>query len=224
MKKPLRPFWITPTSGSHEFSTESDFYPVVCCTASRWVKGSEASESGYIQGAGDDSESWSHGLTPAVFWHHKQMLLATSEELLPEVIQKLVAAKKEYDSTTNEISLVSPTKGIYLGILAAARQATGFDGIICCIDGPLPKQDPEEKSNFHGKRLDLVCGSGKLGSRALRNELSRIAPFITALNSRSDIPKLLFTCSTGRDLAVGAALVAICLFVHDDCKKFSSYL
>ena len=191
---------------------------MVCCTASRWVKGSEASDSGYIQGAGDDSESWSHGLTPAIFWHHKQRLLATSEELLSEVIQKLVAAEKENDSLADEISLVSPTKGIYLGTLAAAKQATGFDGIISCIDSPMPKQDQEEKSNFHGKRLDLVCRSGKLGSRALRTELSRIAPFITALSFHTDNPKLLFTCSTGRDLAVGAALVAICLFVHDDCK------
>lgn len=144
--------------------------------------------------------------------------METPEGLLPELIQELIAAEKEYGSRTGEISLVSPTKGIYIGTLAAARQAIGFDGIIACSDGPSPKQDPAEKPNFHLKRLDLICGSGKLGSRALRSELSRIAPFITTLTPHTQIPKLLFACSTGRDLAVGAALVIICLFIQDDCK------
>lgn len=212
----MRPLWITPTSGSHRFAAESDFYPIVCCTASRWVKGSEASESGYVQGAGDDSESWSHGLTPAAFWHHKQKVLETPDGFLPDLIQEIMAAEKNNASRADEISLVSPTKGIYIGTLAAAKQAAEFDGIICCIDGPMPKQNAEGKSDFHGKRLDLICGSGKLGSRALRNELSRVVPFLTTVTSHNGVPRLLFACSTGGDLAVGAALVAICLFVLED--------
>ena len=180
------------------------------------MKGAEASESGYIQGAGDDSESWSHGLTPVAFWRHKQQLLSSPDGILPDLIKEIMAAEKEYNSRADEISLISPTKGIYIGTLAAAEQATEFDGIISCVDGPMSKQDTVRKSDFHEKQLDLICGSGKLGSRALRNELSRIAPFITTLASTDGAPRLLFACSTGRDLAVGAALVAICLFFFED--------
>lgn len=184
------------------------------------MHGSEARESGYIQGAGDDSESWSHGLTPAVFWQHRQSLLETPEGLLPGLIKELMAAEKECGNTRDEISLVSPTSGIYLGTLAAASQAEGYDGIISCVDGIIPTQNAEGKSPTCGKRLDLMCGSGKLGSRALRNELCRIVPFVHTLTAPNHVPKILFACSTGRDLAVGAALAVICLFVHDDCKLF----
>lgn len=182
------------------------------------MKGAEASESGYIQGAGDDSESWSHGLSPAAFWRHKQKLLGSPNGILPDLIKEIMAAEKKYDSRADEISLVSPTKGIHIGTLAAAEQATEFDGIISCIDGSVPKQDAVRKSDLHEKRLDLICGSGKLGSRALRKEFSRIAPFITTLASPDGAPRLLFACSTGRDLAIGAALVAICLFFLEDSE------
>lgn len=184
------------------------------------MRGLEACEGGYIQGAGDDSECWSHGLTPAIFWQHRQSLLETPEGLLPGLIKELMAAEKECGSIRDEISLVSPMSGIYVGTLAAASQAEGYDGIISCVDGTIPTHNAEGKSPIHGKRLDLMCGSGKLGSRALRNELCRIVPFVHSLRAHHHVPKILFACSTGRDLAVGAALAVICLFIHDDCKFF----
>lgn len=222
--RPLRPLWVTQESGLLDFSPEFnpqindlDFYPVVCCMASRRVRGSEASESGYIQGAGDDSETWSLGLTPAGFWHHREELLQRPDGLHPGFIQDLMAVEKEH-TTTNEISLVTLTKGIYLCTLDAARQAQGFDGIISCIDNTIPNHNAEANPAIHGKRLNLQCGSGKLGSRALRNQLGRIPPFITTLTPHTHVPRILFACSSGTDLAVGAALVVICLFINDNCK------
>jgi tRNA A64-2'-O-ribosylphosphate transferase len=128
-----------------------------------------------------------------------------------------MAVEKEYAST-NEISLVTPTKGIYICSLEAARKAQGFDGIISCIENTIPNQNAEANPAIHGKRLDLQCGSGKLGSRALRNQLDRIPPFINTLTPHTHVPRILFACSSGRDLAVGAALVVICLFFNDNCK------
>lgn len=59
ISKPLRPIWVTPESDleSMELSS-SDFHPIICCTASRRVSGTEVAEGGYIQGAGDDTENW----------------------------------------------------------------------------------------------------------------------------------------------------------------------
>jgi hypothetical protein len=42
----------------------------------------------YIQGAGDDEENWSLGLTPAGFWAHAERLLRLEdEEELREAVQ-----------------------------------------------------------------------------------------------------------------------------------------
>ena len=66
-KKPLRPIWLTQESDLFKQIPEfQDFYSLILCTASRRVFSGEGDkrcsggvEYTYIQGAGDDSESWS---------------------------------------------------------------------------------------------------------------------------------------------------------------------
>ncbi|OTA01554.1 hypothetical protein A9Z42_0018730 [Trichoderma parareesei] len=115
LTKPLRPLWITqdsslpppppppPPSGDSEEDDDldqdqgvifQDYRPVICCTASRRVVGSEVDEGGYIQGAGDDTENWAMGLTPDVFWANAETLLSASDAELPELISKLVQEAK----------------------------------------------------------------------------------------------------------------------------------
>ena len=65
------------------------------CSASKRVHGAEISAGGYIQGAGDDSESWALGLTPPLFWAHKDELLRRNEEDIPGLIAELLAREKE---------------------------------------------------------------------------------------------------------------------------------
>lgn len=111
ISKPIRPSWVTQeTDLSHyrdrnEDSHDRDnsdyshgrifesFRPVICCTSSRRVTDGEMSgHSGYVQGAGDDTENWAHGLTPPVFWDNADQLLSTPEADLPELIRSLVAS------------------------------------------------------------------------------------------------------------------------------------
>ncbi|KAL7805583.1 tRNA A64-2'-O-ribosylphosphate transferase [Trichoderma aethiopicum] len=115
LTKPLRPLWITQDStlpppppdsdaddddetGDEEEEDRGvifqDYRPVICCTASRRVVGSEVDEGGYIQGAADDTENWAMGLTPDVFWANAQTLLSASEAELPDLIVKLVQEAK----------------------------------------------------------------------------------------------------------------------------------
>lgn len=58
---------------------EWDFSPIVCCTASRAVRDGIQRVRGYtyVQGAADDEESWSRGLTPALFRANIGTLLPT---------------------------------------------------------------------------------------------------------------------------------------------------
>jgi hypothetical protein len=50
----------------------------------------------YIQGAGDDEESWAMGLTPALFWdHHDHILEYASQDIVEERIREVVARYKQ---------------------------------------------------------------------------------------------------------------------------------
>jgi hypothetical protein len=43
----------------------------------------------YIQGAGDDEESWAMGLTPALFWeHHDYILEYSSQDVIEDRIRE----------------------------------------------------------------------------------------------------------------------------------------
>ncbi|KAI0140563.1 tRNA A64-2'-O-ribosylphosphate transferase [Xylariaceae sp. FL1272] len=89
--KPLRPIWVTRESSLAE--TEQifdDFHPVICCTSSQRVPEGEMGGSRYVQGAGDDCEYWSLGLTPPLFWAYEDTLLSTAEPDIPELIRSIV--------------------------------------------------------------------------------------------------------------------------------------
>lgn len=224
ISKPLRPFWITQDSSLPSSSnTFDDHLPVICCTASRRVAGAEASEGGYIQGAGDDSEGWACGLTPVVFWKYQKQLMAASEEDLPGLIEGLVTS----DTTTAgecETVLVELTKQIYIGTANTADSICprDYDGVVVCSGtmAEMPAEDPDAAK----KLLRLRCGTGKLGSRALRGELPRLPDFIHHISQRCKAPRILFTCPTGKDLSAGVALAALCLHFDDNGNLIVSRL
>ena len=211
LTKPLRPLWVIQDSPLlEERPSFDDFYPIVCCTASRQVEGPDGSEGGYIQGAGDDSEGWAKGLTPTMFWENSQQLLDTAEEELPALMANLVRKSPSMASNGDAI-LVKPTAGVHMGTLETLRDADKdrYDCIVVCSDTPAPEQE----ASLDKKTLYLNCGRGKLGSRDLRKELHRVRAFIgTPSLNPSKKPKFLFVCSTGKDLSVGVALSVLCLF------------
>ncbi|RXW16412.1 hypothetical protein EST38_g9441 [Candolleomyces aberdarensis] len=103
---PLRPFWITPaTSSLPKFDANPGSrtcLPIVCVSASKQVQdGSERRSSGfsYIQGSGDDHELWGMGLTPQLFWQHKDTLLTTNRSGLPDLVSSLVSSHTSSSST-----------------------------------------------------------------------------------------------------------------------------
>lgn len=212
---------MTPESIESERPSKSsnlEFYPVVCCTASRRATEIEGFDDNYIQGAGDDSESWSHGLTSAVFWKHKRQLLNANKEDIGGLIQELMLMEKKIDQDKRIYSILPTSERIYVARLVAATRLENYDGAVICDDKPEEGASQAERPK-HENLLSLKCGPGKLGSRALRAELSRVPPFILAITSRTPSPKILFTCATGTDLSVGVALVVLCLFFNHDCQS-----
>lgn len=203
---------MTQDSSTFELSPSfNHFHPVVCCTASRRVDPSEAADSTYVQGAGDDSEHWARGLTPTLFWDNYEELLKTEgDEELAAMMDRLVKQTRSR-SCGGGATLVKPTKGVYVGTLDDI-QAAGwekYDWLVACSDMALENLD----ESWRKKVLRLKCGTGKLGSRDLRKELFKVTEFIMArVPSDKTSLAILFACSSGQDLAVGVALTVLCLF------------
>ncbi|KAF8627519.1 hypothetical protein AX15_004394 [Amanita polypyramis BW_CC] len=137
--KPLRPFWITPststfplvmTSASTDEGTNNDsvspFLPVVCVSASKQLlEGLERRSGGYtyIQGSGDDHELWGMGLDPQKFWQSKDQLLSSDRTALPYLIENIVSVplhlppsiiskrseKSATASTSSPFTMLQPT-------------------------------------------------------------------------------------------------------------------
>ena len=184
---------------------DQDCNQFILCSASRRVVGSEVSEAGYIQGAGDDSESWAHGLTPQLFWQHRELLLnETAEEDLPETIARLIADNAALPSKKNP-RRINPTSTLYIGSIFAENRDK-FDVVVDC-GAPI-----EERSKFF---LALGCREGKLGSRDLRHRLPTVREFVKAALVKDRPIQILATCSTCKDLSAGIALMLLCLFYNE---------
>jgi tRNA A64-2'-O-ribosylphosphate transferase len=209
----MRPVWVTRDSSTPtEPLSFPESYPVVLLTASRRVHGGEMSEGGYIQGAGDDSEGWSQGLTAPLFWKHKSLLATRTEEELPDLITELLEMKKFVDEDS-VVVLIKPTKWLYAASLDAIRgtELGTSDALLTCGE----KAQFSSFSGIRHKQIHLECRKGKLGSRDLRKQLTQILPLFTGPDR---FEKLFVVCPTGKDLGIGIILAILCLFTNDTGK------
>ena len=233
VQKPLRPIWVTQKSSlPEEPPCFSSFQPVVLCTASRRVKGAEGSEGGYIQGAADDHEAWSHGLTPVLFWSHRDQLLETNEEEVPDLIARLVREDNKSDAVP---ILIEPTSNLYIAS-SQNLDITPFDVIINCGPRRLPEHTEGSSESAERKHhLWLECQAGKTGSRNLRDQLWKLHVLEEWLGAEPSTAKILVCDPEGRDLAVGVALALLCNYaskdglltfnpVHDDQRRIDKRL
>lgn len=207
LQQPLRPMWVTPETELLSTTTMfEDFHPVVCCTASRRVAGGEMSEGGYIQGAGDDTENWAHGLTPQIFWSNKDMLLSTTEFDLPEVIERLVG--ETGSSVGQRMRRVAPCSRLSVGPISAVETMSSALTIVL-----LSKITDQSTWRTSPTRMDVGLGHTKLGSRNLRTALPTIINFLAS--SPAQTQDIVVACETGKDLSIGVALAILCLFCDE---------
>lgn len=212
VEKPLRPIWVTPETELLDTGIVFDeWHPVICCTASRRVVGGEMSEGGYIQGAGDDTENWACGLTPTVFWANKDVLMATPECDLQDVIGDLVAEAEKLGG--ERFRQVLPCTRLFVGPLYVV--ATGTNSVITVT--LLPKVTDKSTWLTSPTRMDIGIGHTKIGSRNLRTALPSIIDFLTAALSSSSTRgwPIIVACETGKDLSIGVALAILCLFCDE---------
>ncbi|TGO57748.1 hypothetical protein BCON_0062g00180 [Botryotinia convoluta] len=220
--KPIRPIWVTPESQISETSEIfEDFHPVVCCTVSRRVSGGEISEGGYIQGAGDDTENWAHGLTPPIFWTNQEILFQTSEEDLPGLIGTLIDQTSSSLRSNNKLRIVKPTSCLFISTIDALSPLN--TNTSTCTIVLLPKITPKDTWHTTPSRLDIGLGAKKVGSKNLRVALPTISSFFlknlnTYSTNKSSDPsiQIIIACESGHDLSIGVTLALLCLYFDDD--------
>lgn len=223
LTKPLRPLWITQdsvlpdTDEDASVSIFDDYRPIICCTASRRVVGSEMDEGGYIQGAGDDTENWAHGLTPPVFWSNTDTLLDAAEAELPGLIKQLVEQDQSQLKTTGRDAYVQLAPQISVCPISAAALET--DPSECHIQ-LLPSASPKESWVKSSKLMQVGLGNNKAGSRNLRLALPDMATFARKYmaSDSAGSKHIVLSCDSGKDFSVGTALALSCLLFEDDGK------
>ena len=107
------------------FEFRNGYLPLILYSASSVVsEGHHAQQHSwtYIQGAGDDEEAWSEGLTVNMFWKHQTRILASENPLeVDEVVRDIVANFKEEEIVkTSKHSIKHPLisigkSGLFLG-------------------------------------------------------------------------------------------------------------
>lgn len=242
ISKPLRPTWVTQATDLSRYDGEDlgrifeDFRPVVCCTSSRRMADGEMSgRSGYIQGAGDDTENWAYGLVPTIFWEHAEQLLSTAEPDLPDLIKSLVATARcpaASDTTVDSTqSLPSTARHLtpYLTVCPLPLPSSLPTNTAWCTIELSSMTTPAETWVKSPTRLKAGLGKHKVASRNLRVALASICRFATQYLHHSNTghapetsqPKrILIACETGgKDLAVGVALALLCWCFDDDAGK-----
>ncbi|KAB5563269.1 tRNA A64-2'-O-ribosylphosphate transferase [Coniochaeta sp. 2T2.1] len=209
LDRPLRPVWRGRDDGGVSVGEEGEFYPVVCCTASRRVRGTELSEAGYIQGAGDDTENWAHGLTAQIWWRHKDELLATAEGELPALIERLVAEQSERGGGAGSLRVL--TDVISVGALPVEDQS-----VKVCLVKLVPETTEKETWQKSKRKLEVGIGRSKTAGRNLRHALPTICASVkefldsNATEVGEQKPRVIVACDTGKDLSVGVALGLDC--------------
>ncbi|KAI8178081.1 hypothetical protein K4K54_003645 [Colletotrichum sp. SAR 10_86] len=210
ISKPLRPFWITQETSLSETSTVfEDHHPVICLTSSRRVAGTELSEAGYIQGAGDDTENWALGLTADVFWSNAETLLSAPEADLPALVTDLVARSKQTVRTTAPKEVTPKISVCPLPLDEDDSDSPEDAAAVCRV---ALTQDVTQRETWvkSPRYMQVGLGKHKVASRNLRQALPDVCAFVSRFFDENRDSSVVFACETGKDLAIGAALAVYC--------------
>ena len=112
LDKPLRPVFVSPDTQLERFTLEEDCYPVilVCASNSVFQRTDE-----YVQGAADDEEAWSHGITSSLFWqYHEKFLSCYTEEQLFDFLHSIPYSRIPDRTMSNTTQILSTN--LFLGV------------------------------------------------------------------------------------------------------------
>ncbi|KAG8532230.1 uncharacterized protein KY384_003871 [Bacidia gigantensis] len=222
LTRPIRPIFIDPSTAlptTNALSRQSH-HTIACLMASNAHSAPlTAPSSSYLPGAGDDEDNWSLSLTPAQFWTHQPSLrsaASTSPAAVTETITTIIKTPETSPRSLKPATIDHTHLTIGTTALHAAPKVLQlldpFDVIIVCNDDPglSASQHRLVARGVEPNLIEMGLKDGKLGARVLRKRLHLVEKALMKVEAR--MPRILVTCSTGRDLSVGVALAIWCLF------------
>ncbi|CAO3671838.1 unnamed protein product [Umbelopsis vinacea] len=230
IKKPLRPLWFTPQSSFLECPDYSDspFLPVICLSASQFVEGGSQARHGYmyVQGSGDDEESWSLGLTAPMFWRHHQEFLSCDASTCEQLATQIASDNKHFSEQDaakfHAYSYVGNTK-IAIGTWTSGEPPLcwkNFDIVVNCTDQEFPENNQEM---YRRRYIQLKIPAGKKGQHLLYECIPNAIQFCQEPITKGK--SILVHCIEGKDRAVGIALALLVKFydtkgnLHEDTSQ-----
>lgn len=191
---PLVPRFVIPSDAISSVAAlhkQTDVLHVVCVSASRSTPTPDVTTTDswiYIQGAGDDEESWAQGLTPATFWRRREEILA-SREACTSTIERIVEQGKVETASSSKGAL-SPSRiqgtpiDLELGAGSVGEdRAKDFALVVDCEAAAPSSQRQELEQQLEPSILQLGLVPGKAGLRAFRAVLPSVIVSIVLVRS-----------------------------------------
>ncbi|KAG8862611.1 hypothetical protein FRB96_001170 [Tulasnella sp. 330] len=179
LSRPLRPVWISTASTIiPQFEDDLDFHPVICLSASEHVENGVERHNGYcyVQGSGDDHESWSKGLTPMMFWRNVETVRRATPETIATIVQDIVDSHS--DATASPFKHLTPiTKAHCMISLGIPKSSEVEPSKAMILISPLPTCI-EPITSPQPRLLSLVIPAGKAGQLDLMKALTRAIAFV----------------------------------------------
>ena len=244
----LRPFWVYPGSpilqastdiftgqhdGSHwEVSEDENIIPVILCTVSYQAQDGLDKQFGfsYVQGAADDHELWSNGLTPTVFWSNVDQLTdrsKTDEELVAITKRLLSEDSTNTNGSRLEEILISTDKITPELVLGKMLDNSVLNNELCfqlskqyslvIILSDTIKVDKGFTISGEGSvsgdqaliKVYPLQSQTKKGSRELRAKLPEILNEVSNTLRKGCALPILICCNSGTDLSIGVLLAVL---------------
>eukprot|EP01080_Neovahlkampfia_damariscottae_P010975 gene10975-3682_t len=203
MQKPMKCFFVSPVHQFKEFEEDVsnlNFHPLILICASDPSFDEKTFSWRYIQGAGDDHQTWGKGLTPELFWKFEDEILE-DEEFISEIIDEK-NAKGAADKLQNYVKKLTQIGNTNLFIGSSICEIPSeYATIFCCIK-------PENKPEIS---LYVEISDSKK-NKSLENNLNFAMEFIKEHIKSS---KIAIICSTGNNESVCVACAALALFYNE---------
>lgn len=162
----------------------------------------------YVQGAADDEEAWSHGLTSSQFWeNHKRLLECTQEEEVIRLIKEIVE-EKGTDEMDEDVSRIGSTR-LSLGV---GRVVPGRKMIVCGVTESSEDKDANVLYlNIPKKQKPVTVLTQKIFPQAVTFAFDH-----GILNSSPITIIATDPSRTNLDLSISITLILLSLFINDN--------
>ncbi|GMM32218.1 tRNA A64-2'-O-ribosylphosphate transferase [Martiniozyma asiatica (nom. inval.)] len=200
---------------------EAGTIPVICAMSSKKVSDGWDKSRGfsYVQGAGDDHELWSRGLTPSIFWQNQNVfsvkeLLKLDDEQVDRLVDKIVNGSTVGNNLSEfYLEKYHVVDGLEWGEIKSNSVVNCKDisqkyDFILLMDGTIElKNKTPEITNI--VQVPLQSGSKK-SAKLFRSKIPQIMSTLSPIVANKG--RLLVLCNNGQDLSI--CVILACLSLH----------